>query len=146
VTDKIDCTRDLFALINIAIGIAIDTLATDPPKVLVARRRADAIRGGLWEFPGGKVEPTESGAQALARELAEELGVEVLDSEPLMQVEHDYGDKSVLLDIYRVNRWTNEPRGCEGQPLAWVMPEALDDYAFPAANQPIVLRLQGAGA
>jgi 8-oxo-dGTP diphosphatase len=100
----------------------------------------------LWEFPGGKVEPTESGAQALARELAEELGVEVLDSEPFMQVEHDYGDKSVLLDIYRVKRWVNEPRGCEGQPLAWVMPEALDDYAFPAANQPIVLRLQGAGA
>lgn len=128
------------------VHVAAGVLTDSGGRVLIARRAAASHQGGLWEFPGGKVEPTESGAQALARELAEELGVEVLDSEPLMQVEHDYGDKSVLLDIYRVKRWVNEPRGCEGQPLAWVMPEALDDYAFPAANQPIVLRLQGAGA
>jgi 8-oxo-dGTP diphosphatase len=109
--------------------------------VLVTRRAPGAHQGGLWEFPGGKVEAEETLLEALARELREELGVRVVSTEPLMVLEHDYGDKQVRLDVHRVIRWSGEPRGLEGQPLAWQRPGQLRDWAFPAANQPILERL-----
>ena len=125
------------ALVTVAVGILID----DAGRVLVTRRAPHAHQGGLWEFPGGKVETHESIFKALARELREELGVLVEASEPLMVLEHDYGDKQVRLDVHRVTRWLGEPRGLEGQPLAWQQPEQLQDWAFPAANRPILERL-----
>ncbi len=125
------------ALVTVAVGILID----DAGRVLVTRRAPHAHQGGLWEFPGGKVETHESIFKALARELREELGVLVEASEPLMVLEHDYGDKQVRLDVHRVTRWWGEPRGLEGQPLAWQQPEQLQDWAFPAANRPILERL-----
>ena len=125
------------ALVTVAVGILID----DAGRVLVTRRAPHAHQGGLWEFPGGKVETHESIFKALARELREELGVLVEASEPLMVLEHDYGDKQVRLDVHRVTRWLGEPRGLEGQPLAWQRPEQLQDWAFPAANRPILERL-----
>ena len=125
------------ALVTVAVGILID----DAGRVLVTRRAPHAHQGGLWEFPGGKVEAHESIFKALARELREELGVLVEASEPLMVLEHDYGDKQVRLDVHRVTRWWGEPRGLEGQPLAWQQPEQLQDWAFPAANRPILERL-----
>ena len=125
------------ALVTVAVGILID----DVGRVLVTRRAPDAHQGGLWEFPGGKVEEGETIPAALVRELREELGVLVEATETLMMLEHDYGDKQVRLDVHRVTRWSGEPRGLEGQPLAWQQPEQLQDWAFPAANRPILARL-----
>jgi 8-oxo-dGTP diphosphatase len=124
-------------VVTVAVGIVQDRQG----RVLVSRRAADAHQGGLWEFPGGKVEPGEEIEVALAREFREELGVEVLASEALMRIEHDYGDKQVCLDVRRVTQFKGEARGLEGQPLAWQLPEDLRDWAFPAANAPILTRL-----
>jgi 8-oxo-dGTP diphosphatase len=95
----------------------------------------------LWEFPGGKVEPEETVAQALGRELKEELGISVEASSPLLEVRHDYGDRQVFLDVHRVTAWRGEPRGVEGQPLAWTLPSSLSDFDFPKGNVAIVEKL-----
>ncbi|MGE6190356.1 Nudix family hydrolase [Stutzerimonas stutzeri] len=107
-------------------------------RVLIAKRPLDKHQGGLWEFPGGKVEAGEHVEVALARELLEELGIVVTAAQPLIQVRHDYPDKQVLLDVWEVHAFTGEPHGAEGQPLMWVTADQLTDYSFPAANQPIV--------
>ena len=107
-------------------------------RILIARRADTQHQGGLWEFPGGKVEAGESVEVALARELSEELGIGVTTARPLIAVRHDYPDKQVLLDVWEVSAFTGEPHGAEGQPLAWVTARELGDYEFPAANQPIV--------
>jgi 8-oxo-dGTP diphosphatase len=107
-------------------------------RILIARRADTQHQGGLWEFPGGKVEAGESIGAALARELREELSIDVTASRPLIKVEHDYPDKSVLLDVWEVSGFSGEPHGAEGQPLAWVSPRELAQYEFPEANQPIV--------
>ena len=107
-------------------------------KILIARRADTQHQGGLWEFPGGKVEADESVETALARELQEELGIVVGVARPLIKVRHDYPDKQVLLDVWEVSTFTGEPHGAEGQPLAWVTARELTNYEFPAANQPIV--------
>ena len=130
-------TEPDMALVTVAVGILIDGVG----RVLVTRRAPDAQQGGLWEFPGGKVEAGETLLEALARELREELGVLVETTEALIALEHDYGDKRVRLDVHRVTRWSCEPRGLEGQPLAWQRPEQLRNWAFPAANRPILERL-----
>ena len=107
-------------------------------KILIARRADTQHQGGLWEFPGGKVEAGESVQVALGRELQEELGIAVKAARPLIKVQHDYPDKQVLLDVWEVSSFTGEPHGAEGQPLAWVTPRDLAEYEFPAANEPIV--------
>ncbi|WP_145154468.1 Nudix family hydrolase [Pseudomonas oryzihabitans] len=107
-------------------------------RILIAQRPAHKHQGGLWEFPGGKVEAGEAPAAALARELAEELGIQVTRARPLLQVRHDYPDQAVLLDVWQVDAFTGDAHGAEGQPLAWVAPRELADYDFPAANRPIV--------
>lgn len=122
--------------------MAVGALTDGAGRVLIARRAEALHQGGLWEFPGGKVESGESVAAALFRELREELGVEIESATQLIEVRHDYGDRRVLLDVHRVTGWLGEPRGMEGQPLAWVLPWALDDFEFPVANLPIVERLQ----
>ena len=125
------------SVITVAVGILID----DAGRVLITQRAREAHQGGLWEFPGGKVEAGEDVVVALARELQEELGVAVETSTPFMQVPHDYGDKQVLLDVYRVTQWRGEARGLEGQPLAWQLPAQLPAWRFPEANRPILDRL-----
>lgn len=107
-------------------------------EVLLSRRPDHAHQGGLWEFPGGKLEPGEGPRQGLGRELWEELGVRVQRARPLIQVRHDYGDKAVRLDVWRVRRYAGEPEPREGQRLEWVAPDRLPERAMPAADQPIV--------
>ena len=114
----------------------------DSGRVLVTRRPETAHQGGLWEFPGGKCEPGELPEQALVRELDEELGIRVQASEPLISIGHDYGDRRVRLVVRRVTRYQGEPRGREGQPLAWTAPEDLTALAMPAADRPVVSALR----
>ena len=120
--------------VHVAVGVILDR----ENRILLTRRAQDVHQGGLWEFPGGKVESGESVQQALARELREELGIEIGRTTSLLEVSHDYGDKAVLLDVHLVLEFSGEARGLEGQPLEWVAPAALPEYEFPAANVPIV--------
>lgn len=120
------------------IHVAAAVIRSADNKILIARRADAQHQGGLWEFPGGKVEEGESIQAALQRELAEELGIEVTQARPLIKVSHDYADKHVLLDVWEVSAFTGEPHGAEGQPLAWVSARELPNYDFPEANRPIV--------
>ena len=88
------------------------------------------------------MESGESLLEALARELREELDIDIGRSEPLLEIRHDYSDKSVLLDVHLVRAFSGHPRGLQNQPLAWVAPDRLSDYSFPAANAPIVEAVQ----
>lgn len=120
------------------VHVAAAVIRANDGRILIARRADNQHQGGLWEFPGGKVEAGEAVEIALARELQEELGIVVTQARPLIKVRHDYPDKQVLLDVWEVNGFTGEPHGAEGQPLAWVSARELAQYEFPAANQPIV--------
>lgn len=107
-------------------------------RILIAKRADEQHQGGLWEFPGGKVESDEAVEAALARELSEELGIVPTAAQPLIQIMHDYPDKQILLDVWNVSAFQGEPHGAEGQPLMWVTNRQLLEYQFPAANKPIV--------
>ena len=120
--------------LEVAAGVIVDAAG----RYLIAQRPSHLHQGGYWEFPGGKLEPGETSYQALVRELQEELDIRVEHAEPLIAVTHDYPDRRVRLDVWRVDAFSGEPRGLLGQPIRWVTREALTDYPFPAANQPIV--------
>lgn len=120
------------------VEVAAGVIYNPKGQILIARRAASQHQGGLWEFPGGKIEAGESAQQALTRELHEELAISVTASEPLIRIEHEYSDKSVLLDVWCVTAFSGEARGVEGQPLEWVLPSELQNYDFPAANEPII--------
>lgn len=124
-----------------AVHVAVGVIVNDRNQVLIALRHPDKHQGGLWEFPGGKVEPGEATKDALGRELAEELGIVVDEAQPLLRVEHAYADKRVLLDVWRVTRFTGEALGQEGQSVRWVPATQLWHYPFPAANRPIIRRV-----
>ena len=124
--------------IHVAAGVILNA----SNEVLLALRPLDKHKGGLWEFPGGKVETGEPVQHALARELLEELNLVVQQAEPLLVTEHDYGDKHVTLDVWTVRRFSGEPEGLEGQQLRWVRLDELHHYQFPEANLVIVKRLQ----
>jgi 8-oxo-dGTP diphosphatase len=113
-------------------------LSSDGRKALIARRPSNVDHGGLWEFPGGKLAPYETGLEGLKRELHEELGVEIKRAQPLIRVHHEYPDKHILLDVWQVHDFNGEPFGREGQAVRWVPLEELVNYPFPAANLPIL--------
>lgn len=87
-------------------------------NILLAQRPANKHQGGKWEFPGGKLEVGEAPAQALNRELEEELGITVLQAKPLIKVRHVYPERAVLLDVWEVTAFSGDPHGREGQPVA----------------------------
>ena len=121
-------------IIHVAVGVIVD----DSGRILIALRPEVSHQGGLWEFPGGKIEVGETVQQALARELDEELGIQAIGFKPLTEITHDYGDKSVFLDVWWVDKFEGEAHGKEGQPIAWVEKAALKNYQFPEANQSIL--------
>lgn len=120
------------------IPVAAGVLSDKRGRVLVQRRATDAHLGGTWEFPGGKAYPGESREGALARELREELGIEVRQARPLIRIRHEYPEKTVLLDVWRVEHFHGEPGALEGQPIKWVLPEDLSKLEMPPADHPIV--------
>jgi mutator protein MutT len=112
-------------------------------RVLIAQRPSGKHLEGCWEFPGGKLEPGEERRAGLARELREELGIDITGPlRPLIRLEHSYPDKHVHLDIWVVHEYQGEPRGVEGQPLQWVSQKELETVQLLPADGPIVAALR----
>ena len=109
-------------------------------RVLLAQRPEGKSMAGLWEFPGGKIEPGETPEAALIRELHEELGIETWSSclAPLTFASHSYDDFHLLMPLFACRKWQGTPRGMEDQALAWVRPQALRDYPMPPADIPLI--------
>jgi 8-oxo-dGTP diphosphatase len=112
-------------------------------RVLLAERPEGKTMAGLWEFPGGKVEPGERPEQTLIRELKEELDVVVNESclAPLTFASHAYPDFHLLMPLYVCRRWEGIVRAREGQRLVWVRPNRLKDYKMPPADEPLIAHL-----
>jgi 8-oxo-dGTP diphosphatase len=107
-------------------------------RVLLAQRPAGKFMAGKWEFPGGKLQAGETESAALKRELAEELGVEVLECAALLRLEHQYPDRQVSLSVWSVGHYSGSAQGLEGQALRWVAPAALFGEDLLPADWPIV--------
>ena len=125
--------------------VAAAALIDGEGRVLITQRPAHKQLGGLWEFPGGKVEPGEAPEQALVRELVEELAVHVeADAlEPFAFASHAYPDFHLLMPLYIARRWRGEPKldADAAQAFAWVNPASLRDYPMPPADIGLVERL-----
>lgn len=113
-------------------------------RILLARRTEGRELAGLWEFPGGKVEPGETPEAALVRELREELGIVATVGTAVLCVTHEDTGKRLLLDVREVG-FHGRPRGLEGQALAWVPLHKLGDYSMPPADRPVVAALLARG-
>ena len=124
-----------------AIPILFYPINNIPHTILMVRNSYDGHHSGQVSFPGGKVEPNERHYDSLVRELKEELNITVTSASPLMQISHDYSDKSVTLDIWKVTKFDGYAEGVEGQETRWVPLSELRDYNFPSANQAILERL-----
>ncbi|MBL9072723.1 (deoxy)nucleoside triphosphate pyrophosphohydrolase [Tabrizicola sp.] len=109
-------------------------------RVLLAQRPEGKSLAGLWEFPGGKVEPFETPEAALIRELKEELDIDTWTSclAPLTFASHTYDDFHLLMPLYACRKWQGTVRSLEGQQLAWVAPNRLRDYPMPPADLPLI--------
>ena len=114
-------------------------------QVLVVRRALGQSLSGFWEFPGGKVEEGESVECALNREFEEELGISVQACTELTQVKHEYADKSVMLDVWRIEKFSGIPQGREGQVIEWRALSKLRAADFPKANERIIRILNRLG-
>ena len=109
-------------------------------RVLLAQRPQGKPMAGLWEFPGGKVEPNETPEAALIRELHEELGIDTWASclAPLTFASHAYPEFHLLMPLFACRRWQGTPSPREGQALAWVRARELRDYPMPPADVPLI--------
>ncbi len=124
------------------VHVAVAAIVNRMGEVLTALRSPHQHQGDLWEFPGGKVEAGETAAKALIREISEELDIIIDKPVPLIQIRHDYPDKSVMLDVFRVDSFTGIPKGQEGQRLEWKKINELEAEEFPKANMPVIKALQ----
>ena len=127
-------------IVTVAAVALIDT----DGRVLLAQRPANKQHGGLWEFPGGKIQPGETPEAALVRELKEELGIDVPVRclTPLTFASHSYSSYHLLMPLYACRNWRGEPEPLEGQTLAWVRKDRLAAYAMPPADKPLIPLLQ----
>lgn len=121
---------------QIAVGILIKN-----GRVLIAKRRDDQMLGGLWEFPGGKVEPGESADDCVVREFSEEVNIAVEIIHPLCQVDHAFSHFSITINVYICGYSHGKAKAVSGSEIKWVTPEKLTDYPFPKANQVIIKEL-----
>lgn len=124
--------------IDVAVGVVIDP----DGKVLIAKRPAHTHLGGLWEFPGGKIEAGETSLAALKREFFEEVSLSVNEAQPLLQISTEYPECIVNLDVWKVTDYQGEAKGLEQQIIVWASMNELQNYDFPEVNQAIISTLQ----
>ncbi|HVV68116.1 MAG TPA: 8-oxo-dGTP diphosphatase MutT [Gammaproteobacteria bacterium] len=128
---------------SVIIPVAVGIVLNSESKVLVSLRPQNKDQGGLWEFPGGKIERGENPEQALKRELLEEVGIVVQRARPLMQFEYDYTSRFVMIDVWQVEEFSGEAHGREGQEIAWIELMQLGALNMLSANRPILEWLRG---
>ncbi len=124
---------------NIVLVSAVALIDPDG-RILLAQRPEGKSMAGLWEFPGGKVEPSETPEQALIRELQEELGIDTWESclAPLTFASHSYESFHLLMPLFACRKWKGTPESKEGQALKWVRANQLKDYPMPPADIPLI--------
>ena len=122
--------------------VAVAIIKNSNQEVLVALRPPDSHQGNLWEFPGGKLELAETVFAALKREILEEIGLLIRAAYPFIKIQHDYGDKQVLLDVWQVTEFDGVAAGREGQKIQWLAPKDMESRQFPEANHRIINLLQ----
>jgi 8-oxo-dGTP diphosphatase len=127
--------------VNVAVGVIKSIDASGETIYFLTKRLEEAHQGGKWEFPGGKVETDETVAQALFRELKEEIDIEILSCSPLMVVYHNYSDKEVCLNVFIVDNFQGQPASQEGLVDGWFSLESLKELDFPEANKEIIDQL-----
>src|SRR6266581_1136555 len=123
------------------VDVAVAVLIRSDGAALLAQRPASKVYSGYWEFPGGKIEPGEPVAEALGREIREELGIEIERAYPWITRVFTYPHAKVRLHFYRVHAWRGEPRALEHQAIAWQRPDAIDLAPLLPANGPVLRSL-----
>ena len=111
-------------------------------RILLTERIGDSPFAGLWEFPGGKLDEGECAEVALQREIAEELGVDILAASHLMQLEHQYDDRRVRIDFFLVEDWSGDPSGLDGQALRWISINEVSAGDLLPADAPVIEALR----
>jgi len=123
------------------VDVVIAIITNQHEEILVAKRALHKHQGGLWEFPGGKVEPGESLLAALKREIHEELDLNIARAQPFMQLAYDYPERKLMLHVWQVDEYTGTACGKEGQAILWIDKQDIALLPFPDANKAILQRL-----
>jgi 8-oxo-dGTP diphosphatase len=126
------------------VAAALARVGAAGPELLIAQRPPGSWQAGKWEFPGGKIEPGEAAEAALARELAEELGIAARALVPLGAFRHDYPERSVEILLWLVTAFEGEPRGLDGQALRWIAPRELEHCGLLEADLAMIAPLRQA--
>ncbi len=126
------------------IGVAV--IWNDARQILIDKRRQTGLLGGLWEFPGGKLEPGETIQACIRREIMEELAIDIEVGEHLITIEHVYSHFRVTLNVYHCRHLSGEPQPLECDEIRWVNLPEIDSYPFPAANVQIIAALREAAS
>ena len=122
--------------------IGVGIIYNEREEILIDRRLAKGEMGGLWEFPGGKIESNETVEECIKREIKEELDIEILVKESLLHIEHQYPKFKVSLFVHKCQYIRGIPKTIECEEICWVQPSELDKYVFPDANYEIIKFLQ----
>ncbi|NER33105.1 MAG: 8-oxo-dGTP diphosphatase MutT [Oscillatoria sp. SIO1A7] len=123
-----------------SVGVAV--IWNDRGQILIDRRKPEGTFGGLWEFPGGKLEPGESIEACIQREIKEELGIEIAVGELIIAIDYDYSHFTVSLNVHHCRHLAGEPQPLECDELRWVTLDEIDQFPFPKANKKIIEALR----
>lgn len=123
-----------------AIGVAV--IWNEQRQILIDKRRPEGLLGGLWEFPGGKIEKNETVEECIKREIQEELGIEIAVGDRLITIDHTYSHFHVTLFVHHCRHLTGVPQAIESDEIRWVTLAEIDSFAFPQANSQIIAALR----